>query len=148
MTIVNSFIDKPYHFPHTLTLFQPSKGRYEEANLAKDENGLTDFISWYKNHNRKTVVSVSDEYGGNISNLSCLCAGSYELELSTYSPTGIVIETSEQSETVPLNVDKFREIRASKGDKNTYRDFKDENGNIIRKYVFDNSILDTKNEFA
>ena len=33
-TIVNSFLDKPYHFPHTMTLFQPSRDRYDDINLA------------------------------------------------------------------------------------------------------------------
>ena len=94
MTIVNSFIDKPYHFPHTMTLFQPSRDRFDDINLAKDDEGLTPFISWYKNHNRKTVVAIEDDYGGNISGLSCLCAGSYQIELATYSPTGLVLDDS------------------------------------------------------
>ena len=105
MTIVNSFIDKPYHFPHTMTLFQPSRDRFDDINLAKDDEGLTPFISWYKNHNRKTVVSIEDDYGGNISRLSCLCAGSYQIELATYSPTGLVLDGSKP---IPLNIDKFR----------------------------------------
>lgn len=33
LTIVNSFVEKPYHFPHTMTLFQPSRDRYDDPNL-------------------------------------------------------------------------------------------------------------------
>ena len=108
MTIVNSFMDKPYHFPHTMTLFQPSKDRYDDPNLAKDGSGITPFITWYKNHNRRTVVSSLGEYGENISNLACLGAGSYVLELATYSPTSLVLELGDDKYEVPLNADKFR----------------------------------------
>ena len=141
-TIVNSFIDKPYHFPHTMTLFQPSGDRYDDTNLAKDDNGLTSFITWYKNHNRKTVVSIIDDYGNNVSKFNCLGSGSYELELATYSPTGIRLYSGEDTATIPLNIDKFREIRSDSDDVNKYRDFvsQDEDGNYIhtKKYVFDN----------
>ena len=112
MTIVNSFVEQPYHFPHTMTLFQPSKDRYDDPNLAKDDNGITPFITWYKNHNRKTVVSQLGEYGENISNLTCLGSGSYVLELATYSPTNLVLELGDDKYDVPFNTDKFREIRA------------------------------------
>ena len=120
LTIVNSFVDKPYHFPHTMTLFQPSRDRYDDPNLQKDEKGLTPFITWYKNHNRKTVVSLVQDYGDNISKLNCIGAGSYEIELATYSPTGIVVEPSDETMPIPLNMDKFREIRADEDEKNKY----------------------------
>ena len=142
LTIVNSFVEKPYHFPHTMTLFQPSRDRYDDLNLQKDEKGLTPFITWYKNHNRKTVVSLAQDYGDNISKLTCFGAGSYEIELATYSPTGIVVEPSDETMPIPLNMDKFREIRADEDEKNKYRDFHeiDEDGQerTVRKYVFDN----------
>lgn len=142
LTIVNSFVEQPYHFPHTMTLFQPSKDRYDDPNLQKDEKGLTPFISWYRNHNRKTVVYLAQDYGNNISKLTCFGAGSYEIELATYSPTGIVVEPSDEAMPIPLNMDKFREIRADEDAKNKYSDFHeiDENGqdHIVRKYVFDN----------
>lgn len=122
-----------------MTLFQPSRDRYDGENLEKDENGLTPFITWYKNHNRKTVVSLSNKYGENISNIWCLGNGSYEIELATYSPTGLVLG---ESEPIPLNIDKFREIRSDSDPKNKYNDFKikDESGKetTVRKYVFDN----------
>lgn len=152
MTIVNSFMDKPYHFPHTMTLFQPSKDRYDDPNFAKDSSGLTPFITWYKNHNRKTVVSQLGEYGENISNLTCLGSGSYVLELATYSPTNLVLELGADKYEVSFNTDKFREIRAEADDKHQYRQFveKDEDGNETKtmKYIFDNSVLDHGGNFA
>ena len=152
MTIVNSFMDKPYHFPHTMTLFQPSKDRYDDPNLAKDGSGLTPFITWYKNHNRKTVVSQLREYGENISNLTCLGSGSYVLELATYSPTNLVLELGADKYEVSFNTDKFREIRAEADDKHQYRQFveKDEDGNETKtmKYICDNSVLDHGGNFA
>lgn len=59
-------------------------------NLAKDSEGKTNFIRWYEKHSRKTVVSLNDEYGGNVSTLRILGKGSYELDLATYSPTNII----------------------------------------------------------
>ena len=148
MTIVNSFLDKPYHFPHTMTLFQPSKDKYKDSNLAKDEDGLTPFISWYEKYNRRTVVSTQEEYGGNTSKFTCLGAGSYELELATYSPTDLVLVGTDAVD-VPLNVDTFRKIRAKEDEDNKYEAFEDEDGNKTYKYVFDNSIVDGKNgDFA
>lgn len=146
MTIVNSFLNKPYHFPHTMTLFQPSKDKYKDSNLAKDEDGLTPFISWYDTFNRKTVVSVQEEYGGNTSNFVYLGAGSYEIELATYSPTSVILDGDAIVE-IPLNADNFREIRAQKDDA-TYKEFENEDGSKTRKYVLDNSVVDGKSGFA
>ena len=152
MTIVNSFMENPYHFPHTMTLFQPSKDRYDDSNLAKDNNGLTPFIIWYNNHNRRTVVSQLDEYGENISNFTYLGAGSYTIELATYSPTELVLEQGEKKKEIPLDADKFREIRAETDRDNKYSEFTetgdDGTEKKVMKYVFDNSILDDGENFA
>lgn len=148
MTIVNSFVDSPYHFPHTMTLFQPSKDRYDDFNLEKEkwQNGITPFIDWYEKHNRRTVVSIPKEYGGNISKLKCLGAGSYELELATYGPTDLVMGNNEVD--VPLTIDKLREIRAGNDKNNKYEIFdeKDDDGKYLKKYVFNNGICDGKDE--
>ena len=147
MTIVNSFLDEPYHFPHTMTLFQPSRKRYDDPNLEKDENGLTPFISWYKVYNRKTVVSMQKEYGGNISNFTCIGAGSYELELATYSPTNLIL-SGKSIVDIPLNSDTYRVIRSGEDKENEYKSFIDDEGNKVNKYVFDNSIVDWDDDFA
>jgi hypothetical protein len=152
MTIVNSFLSNPYYFPHTMTLFQPSKNQYDGENIAKDsETGLTPFIDWYKKHNRRTVVSVLSEYGGNKSNFTCTGAGSYEIELATYSPTDIILDGSEVGKSIreiPLNADTFREIRAENDADNEYLQFEDEDGNRQKKYVFDNSVEDGADGFC
>lgn len=141
MTIVNSFLDEPYHFPHTMTLFQPSRKRYDDPNLEKDENGLTPFISWYKVYNRKTVVSMQKEYGENISNFTCIGAGSYELKLATYSPTNLIL-VGKSIVDIPLISDTYRAIRSGEDKDNEYKSFIDDEGNKVNKYVFDNSIVD------
>lgn len=35
LTIVNAYLDKPYHFPHSMTLFQPGQENYE-CSVLKD----------------------------------------------------------------------------------------------------------------
>lgn len=151
MTIVNSFLDNPYHFPHTMTLFQPSGRMYDVSNLESSnyENGITPFKSWYEKYNRRTVVSIQyDNYGGNKSNFNCIGAGSYEIELATHSPTDLVLVGTDTVD-VPLNVDTFRKIRAKEDEDNKYEEFQDEDGNKTYKYVFDNSIVDgNKDDFA
>ena len=141
MTIVNSFLNQPYHFPHTMTLFQPSRDRYDDPNLAKDDNGFTPFKSWYEKYNRRTVVSILKDYGGNKSNFTCLGAGSYEIELATYSPTDLVMEGTSRVE-IPLNAETFRKVRANPTDDMKYESFVDDDGSKTYKYVFDNSIVD------
>ena len=143
MPVVNSFLDRPYSFPHTLTLFQPSRKRYEDPNLEMDkyEDGKTPFINWYNTYNRKTVVSLDSRYGGNISKMTCNGAGSYEIELATYSPTDLVLD-GKPPEKIPLNSDTFRVIRADKDPHHKYLDFHDEDGNVSKKYVFDNTLAD------
>lgn len=149
MTIVNSFLDKPYHFPHTMTLFQQSKDRYKDQNLEKDDDGMTPFISWYDTYNRKTVVSMNEDYGGNVSNFTCNGAGSYEIELATHSPTAIVLlQDGEPQLEIPLTLDKFREIRSDNDPKNKYMEFLNQDGSKDKKYVFDNTILDDGGDFA
>ena len=90
LTIVNG-IDKPYHFPHSMTLFQPSQEMYRLPNLSAGEDGYTNFVRWYETHDRKTIVQVKDTYGGNTSEMTILGPGSYEMELATYCPTNIVV---------------------------------------------------------
>lgn len=124
-----------------MTLFQTSKERYDDFNLAKDENGLTPFINWYNTYNRKTVVSMQKKYGENKSNFTCLGAGSYEIELATYSPTDLIL-VGKSYEPIPLNSDTFRKIRAEQDANNTYKSFVDDDGNKVNKYVFKNSIVD------
>ena len=111
LTIVNGF-DLPYHFPHSMTLFQPSQGQYKGRNLDKDENGETNFIRWYESHNRKTVVSTKVAHGGNISDIKCLGPGSYELDLATYGPTDIVVGNHSTGNWIHLDSDTFRSIRS------------------------------------
>lgn len=54
----------------------------------------------------------------------------------------------DDSKPIPLNIDKFRQIRAEEDDKNEYKEFieTDEDGNEVRtrKYVFDNGGIGTK----
>ena len=130
LTIVNGF-DFPYHFPHSMTLFQPSQDQYDGQNLEKDENGgTTNFIDWYKKHNRRTIVSMKELYGGNVTDIKCLGPGSYELDLATYSPTDIVVVDPYGEQTWwKLNSETFRKIRSGEDLVNNY---------IDRKYVFDN----------
>ena len=126
LTIVNGY-DFPYHFPHSMTLFQPGQKQYDGENLVEEDTG---FIEWYRNHSRKTVVSFKETYGGNVSYLKCLGTGSYELELSTYSPTGIVVRGSNGEETwKTFDTDSLRGIRLEESDSDRY-----ESG----KYIFDN----------
>ena len=113
LTIVNSYLDKPYHFPHSMTLFQPSQEQYDGLNLAK-ENGVVDFIDWYERHSRKTIVSINETYGGNVSEMKFLGSGSYELVLGTYSPTDIIVSNHSGTEEtdIRLDLDTYRKIRA------------------------------------
>ena len=119
MTIVNGYnkgYPKPYHFPHTMTLFQPSQDMANSGNLAikTKKNGEkieTNFVKWFNERNRKTMVSLSDTYGGNESLVKFHGVGSYEIELATYSPTGLIVcspETTDKYSVVPLTNDKFR----------------------------------------
>ena len=138
LTIVNGY-DFPYHFPHSMTLFQPSQDQYDGQNLAKDSEGKTNFIKWFEMHSRRTIVSMIDTYGGNVSNLKCLGPGSYEIELSTYSPTGIVVSDSNGDETLwNLDSEQYRSIRGGDDLVNRY-----EGG----KYVFDNGQNAINGEF-
>ena len=128
MTVMNALQDEPFHFPDTLTLFQPGQSEYKYSVVEE-------FVKWYETHNRRTVVSSKDAYGGNVSDLRCLGVGSYELELSTYSPTEINIGGRER---VWLDADTFRSIRSGEDSVNRYQD---------GKYIIDNSILDVDGEF-
>ena len=92
LTVVNGY-NRRYHFPHSMTLFQPSGKEYDSYNLAKDSEGRTNFIDWCDMHSRKTSISLLDDYGGTESKLKCYGKGSYELELATYSPTDLILTT-------------------------------------------------------
>lgn len=141
LTIVNSYSSNPYHFPHSMTLFQPSQDQYDGVNLAKDGDGVTNFIKWYRKHSRKTVVSLNDTYGGNVSTLNCMGPGSYGLNLGTYSPTNIILIESGNTGNeinIPLNSDTYRKVRNEEYEGHSYED---------KEYVFDNSLCD-KNGFG
>ena len=74
---------------------------------------IHEFQEWYNNHNHKTVVKTSDDYGSSVSRLKYLGTNSYELELGTYSPTNIVSfsKDGKQVEYQDLNESNFRNIR-------------------------------------
>ena len=132
LTIVNGY-DIPYHFPHSMTLFQPSQNEYESSNI-------DDFIEWFNDHNRKTIVSINDTYGSNVSDLKILGFGSYELELATYSPTDLVLyspDGEQELTSIGFNTDTYREIRSGSSGENKYH-----NG----KYVFKNGVYDDERE--
>ena len=77
-----------------MTLFQPGRDQYNGSNLWKEDpenDGITDFITWYETHSRKTRISVNETYGSNVSSLKCFGLGSYALDLATYSPTDIIL---------------------------------------------------------
>ena len=94
-----------------MTLFQPSQEHYKGSNLAR-VNGITDFITWYETHSRKTRVSLLDTYGTNVSTLTCFGSGSYGLELATYSPTDLVLSYGTLApEYIKLNSETYRAIR-------------------------------------
>lgn len=117
--ILNSIGDA-YAFPHTMTLFQPSADHATDDNL----EGTTEFVKWHERHNRKTMVQLSNEYGGSTSHLSCLCVGSYELELSTHGPTSVVLGDGKGE--IPLNSSSFLRMRAGEDELNRY-----DNGSYI-----------------
>lgn len=127
LTIVNGY-DMPYHFPHSMTLFQPSQDEYKHSTV-------DGFIGWFKEHNRKTLVSLNETYGTNISELKVLGLGSYELELATYSPTDLVLYSPDgkTQKSIGFNADTYRDIRAEVDEDNFYS-----NG----KYVFKNGVYD------
>ena len=117
--VVNG-VDDPSTIPHTMSLFQPSKDSYEQS-------GIDEFINWYKLHNRKTVVSLSDDYGTNVSYLKYFGVGSYELELATYGPTSIWLEkqnSPDAKRVVELNSSSFNQIRQEVDARNVYQDGK------------------------
>ena len=111
LTIINGY-GTPYHFPHTMTLFQPSQDQWDGPNLEKEkfQSGMTNFMEWYKKHNRRTVVKMNDLYGSNVTTLKCLGLGSYEMVLGTYAPTNLVLGDN-GGKWVGLNSLTFRRIR-------------------------------------
>lgn len=128
---VQNGVDMPYCIPHTMSLFQPSG-----ANMS--DSGIGDFVKWYELHNRKTVVTLSEEYGGNVSDLKCLGSGSYELELATYGPTEVVVEpvnSSEQTRKVGLDSESLNGIMNGVDARNVYQEGKYVIGNGTRGNV-------------
>ena len=108
-TIVNSHLKRPWQFPQSMTLFQPSQGRH-------DDGTAQDFVDWCNCHNRKTIVALDDTYGGNVSRMTVHGVGSYEIALGTYSPTDIVLYGRDihgvSNETdIPLTTDTYRAVR-------------------------------------
>ena len=106
--------------PHTLTLFQPSQGQYEADNLFP-----TSFVQWYKTHNRRVVVGMQEEHGGNVTTLKILGTGSYVMKLATYSPTDILVG---KSPPIRLVADTYRAILAEEDGANRYEN---------EQYIFD-----------
>lgn len=143
LTIVNSFLDRPYHFPHSMTLFQPSQDQYIKSTI-------DDFIDWYEKHSRKTIVSMMETYGTNVSTMTCMGSGSYELELATYSPTDIIVTNPDGTEEtdIRLDLETYRNIRAGKDPENKYMVFQGEDGTRKKKYVFNNGITDNGDNFG
>lgn len=136
ITIVNSYSEQPYYFPHSMTLFQPSQDKYDFPNLAAEEPmNFTEFIEWYETHSRKTVVTLDDTYGKNVSMLNCMGVGSYEIAMGTYCPTGIVLSDGWRETSIPLNSDTYRQVRNGESYGNQYKD---------KKYIFDNGVYDDK----
>ena len=155
MTIVNSFLDTPYHFPHTLTLFQPNGNGKDNENLACIEykSGRTPFMEWCEKYDRKTVVSFASEYGGNISTLTSMGAGSYEIVLATYAPNGLVFYRGDKKVgEISFSSDTLRKIRDEQDLNNKYYAFVEEDGDgneiKVMKYVMDNSIWDSDTELS
>ena len=138
MSIVDG-TESPYYFPHSLTLFQPSgkKSNYSDnmelvngygyGKYMEEVLGQKNYLSWFNMHDRKTVVSTKDEYGGNVSNLTFKGLGSYVLDLATYCPTDLVLE----DRWVHFGANEFRSMRAGEIDGVEYVDhrFRIDNGN-------------------
>ena len=112
--VVNDYHTLKEHgiMDNSLTLFQPGKSRYDDENLAKDANGLTDFIEWYRTHNRRTILEVVDVYGTNMTTLKYLGKCSYEMTVATYGPTDIYLYGDGETTDVRLNSETYRAIRA------------------------------------
>ena len=124
----------PRSFPPTMTLFQPGRKQYDNDNLWKDENnGITNFMDWYRRNNHKTRISLNQVYGTNITTLESLGPSCYDMELPTYCPNYLIFmqgETlSDKDEWMGLNSVTFRDIRAGKLYRDTYED---------GKYIIDN----------
>lgn len=100
---------------------------------------FTDFIKWHKRHNRKTIVSLDDTYGKNVSMLTFMGVGSYELALGTYSPTDIVVSDGRRETSISLNSETYRQVRNGESDGNKYED---------RKYIFENGLYDASDGSA
>ena len=110
MTILNRYDHEPFSFSNTMTLFQPSRSRYE--------SGVADFVHWYRSHCHKTLVRTPREYGGNESQLTWIGQGSYDLQLAMHGPTSIVMYHgdlySDLVDEVSLNSDTWREARSGR----------------------------------
>ena len=125
LTIINGY-GTPYHFPHTMTLFQPSQDQWNGPNLEakKFKDGKTNFMKWYEKHDRRTVVELAETYGSNVTTLKCLGLGSYEMVLGTYSPTDLVLGKTGNEKWVGLNATTFRRIRQKDAQLGEYSDGK------------------------
>ena len=128
LAVVNGY-DDPYHFPNTLTLFQPSQGEGESSTISE-------FKQWFNERNHRTLVSLKDTYGNNVSELKCNGIGSYEIELATYSPTNIVLYSQDGMllKSIGLNPDMYRELRQGL--------YKETGEYSNGKYVFKNYVND------
>lgn len=109
LTIVNGTDDKPYHFPHTMTLFQPGQDQYVNSTI-------NEFIEWYEQHNHRTMIGLNETYGTNVSTMMCYGANSYYIDLATYGPTDILLSQSrswgKKDRSVHLDSTTYRELRS------------------------------------
>lgn len=116
--------------PNSATLFQPSEEEYVKSNILE-------FIEWYEGRNGKTRVRLDDTYGTNVTKLKWLGNRSYEIWLSTYCPSHLLImdDNGNVVSSHHMDNDTFREIR-----KGNYNDAKYDDGT----YVFNNGDLKSR----
>ena len=77
------------------------------------------------------MVRLDETYGGNVTTLAYSGIGSYELDMATYSPPGIVLSNDGNSETtIQLNSETYRKTRNGEMQGHEYKKFQDEDGNV------------------
>lgn len=135
LTVINGY-GTPWYFPHSMTLFQPSQENY--ANI---DDLVEQFVEWYQKHDYKTIVSLSDVPGGNVTQMKINGSGSYELVLADQSPTNIVVLGNEHEDSkkwtwIDLKLDNLRDIRDGRYEHHFY-------DRKLHKYVIDNKYKNT-----
>lgn len=133
LTVINGY-GTHWYFPHSMTLFQPSQENY--SNI---DDLVKQFVEWYQKHDYKTIVSLSDVPGGNVTQMKINGSGSYELVLANQSPTNIVIKSNDEISKdiwIDLNLDNLRDIRDGRYENHSY-------DKQLHKYVIDNKYKNT-----